>query len=142
MSSFTLSMHVKTTQTSAWKDFVSIGSGNNVVFVLEQTNTAGVYNYNINNVGGTSDGSVGYDPGSPTFAVNDGQWHHVVTTVGAGGQRLHVDGQIIATGKLTARTHTSNRLGLDLGPGDTSGRVALDELRIHGNALTGREIAP
>ena len=50
-------------------------------------------------------------------AFNDGQWHHVVTTVGPGGQRLHVDGKLIATGKLARRTKTSNRLGLDLGPG-------------------------
>ena len=48
---------------------------------------------------------------------NDGQWHHVVTTVGPGGQRLHVDGKLLATGKLAKRTKTSNRLGLDLGPG-------------------------
>lgn len=92
LSSFTLSMHVKTTQTNAWKDFVSIGSGNNVVFVLEQTGNAGVYNYNINNVGGTSDGVVGYNPGSPTFTVNDGQWHHLGITVGGGMLTLYIDG--------------------------------------------------
>jgi hypothetical protein len=49
-------------------------------------------------------------------AENHGAWHHVVTTVGAGGQRLHVDGNPIATGTLAKRTCTSNRLGLDLGP--------------------------
>ncbi len=39
-----------------------------------------------------------------------------MTTVGVGGQRLHVDGNLIATGMLAKRTRTSNRLGLDLGP--------------------------
>ncbi len=61
---------------------------------------------------------------------NDGQWHHVITTVGPGGQRLHVDGQLIATGKLNHRTRASNRLGLDLGPGGSEGSVAIDEVRI------------
>ena len=71
--------------------------------------------------------------------LNDGQWHHVVTTVGAGGQRLHVDGRLIATGKLTARTRSSTRLGLDLGPGDSKGTVAFDSLRILGRATTGEQ---
>lgn len=73
---------------------------------------------------------------------NDGQWHHVVTTVRPGGQRLHVDGQLIATGKLDRRTKTSNRLGLDLGPGGGLGAVAMDELQVHGRALTGEDIQP
>jgi hypothetical protein len=73
-------------------------------------------------------------------AFNDGQWHHVVTTVGPGGQRLHVDGQLIATGKLTRRAKTSNRLGLDLGPGGGDATVAIDELQVLGRSLTGTEI--
>jgi hypothetical protein len=71
---------------------------------------------------------------------NDGQWHHVVTTVGQGGQRLHVDGQLIATGKLAKRTKASNRLGLDLGPGRGNASVAIDELKILGRSLTDAEI--
>jgi hypothetical protein len=74
-------------------------------------------------------------------AFNDGQWHHVVTTVGSGGQRLHVDGKLIATGKLAKRTKTSNRLGLDLGPGGGNAAVAIDELKIFGRSLTDGEIA-
>ncbi len=72
---------------------------------------------------------------------NDGRWHHVVTTVGAGGQRLHMDGKLIATGKLNKRTKTSNRLGLDIGPGGETATVTLDELQIFGRALTTTEIA-
>lgn len=71
---------------------------------------------------------------------NDGQWHHVVTTVGSGGQRLHVDAKLIGTGKLTRRTRTSNRLGLDLGPGGGDATVAIDELRVLGRALAPNEI--
>jgi RNA polymerase sigma factor (sigma-70 family) len=71
---------------------------------------------------------------------HDGQWHHVATTVGAGGQRLHVDGRLIDTGKLTRRVLYSNRLGFDLGPGGGDGVVTIDDLRIHGRALSADEI--
>ncbi len=81
------------------------------------------------------------DPALETLVpFNDGQWHHVVTTVGAGGQRLHVDGKLIATGKLAKRTKTSNRLGLDLGPGGGQGVVAMDEVRVYGRALADEDI--
>ncbi|MBN9693485.1 MAG: hypothetical protein J0M24_24835 [Verrucomicrobia bacterium] len=72
---------------------------------------------------------------------NDGKWHRVVTTVGKGGQRLHVDGQRAGTGKLARRTKTSNRLGLDLGPGSAEALVTMDELQVLGRALTEAEIA-
>jgi len=71
---------------------------------------------------------------------HDGQWHHVATTVGEGGQKLYVDGQLVGSGKLSKRTRTSNRLGLDLGPGGDTGMVALDELRVHGRALSAEEV--
>lgn len=71
---------------------------------------------------------------------NDGKWHRVATTVGAGGQRLHVDGKHVATGTLTRRTKASNRLGLDLGPGSAAAVVAIDELKVLGRALTEEEL--
>ena len=72
---------------------------------------------------------------------NDGKWHRVVTTVGPGGQRLHVDGRHVATGKRVKRVKSSNRLGLDLGPGSAEAVVALDELQVHARALTEAEVA-
>jgi hypothetical protein len=54
---------------------------------------------------------------------------------------LHVDGKLIATGKLAKRTKTTNRLGFDLGPGDGDSSVALDELKIYSRALSESEIA-
>ncbi len=72
---------------------------------------------------------------------HDGRWHQVVTTVGAGGQRLHVDGKLIATGQLARRTKTSNRLGLDLGPGGGHAAVTLDDLKVLGRALMPEEMA-
>jgi hypothetical protein len=74
-------------------------------------------------------------------AFSDGQWHHVVTSVGTGGQRLHVDGKLIATGKITQRTKTSNRLGLDLGPGSGDATVTLDEFQVFGRSLSETAIA-
>jgi hypothetical protein len=72
--------------------------------------------------------------------LNDGRWHQVVTTVGRGGQRLYVDSKLIATGQLTKRTTTSNRLGLDLGPGNSKGEVAIDELRVYGRCIEDGEM--
>lgn len=71
---------------------------------------------------------------------NDHQWHQVVTTVGAGGQRLHVDGKLIGVGKLSKRTRTSHRLGLDLGPGNGTAVVAIDHVRVFGRCLTTQEV--
>jgi hypothetical protein len=50
-----------------------------------------------------------------------------------------MDGKLIATGKLTKRTRTSNRLGLDLGPGSGKGIVAMDEVRVLDRALPAEE---
>lgn len=77
---------------------------------------------------------------SGTF--NDGHWHHVVTTVGEEGQRLHVDGKLIASGKLVKRIKTSNRLGLDLGPGGGDATVTIDELKIFSHARTATGVIP
>jgi hypothetical protein len=83
---------------------------------------------------------LGDNPLETPGTLNNGQWHHVVTTVGPGGQRLHVDGQRIAIGKLAKRTRTSNRLGLDLGPGGGHATAAIDELKVFGRVLDDDEI--
>jgi hypothetical protein len=84
---------------------------------------------------------LGDQPLETSTAFNDNQWHHVVTTVGVGGQRLLMDGKLIAIAKLTKRTKTSNRLGLDLGPGSGNATVAIDELKIFGRSLADGEVA-
>jgi len=75
---------------------------------------------------------------SNTF--NDGKWHQVVTTVGDGGQKLYVDGKLIATGNLKKRTKTSNRLGFDLGSGEGNAVVSMDELRVYGLCLSPEKV--
>jgi hypothetical protein len=72
--------------------------------------------------------------------VNDGEWHHSVTTVGPGGQKLYLDGKLVGTGKLSRRMTSSNRLGLDLGPGPGHGTVTFDEVRILGAVPSADEI--
>lgn len=74
-------------------------------------------------------------------AVNDGAWHHVVTSVGPAGQQVFLDGTLIGTGKLTKRTRASNRLGLDIGPGPGDATVAFDAVRVLGRAPTADEVA-
>jgi hypothetical protein len=51
-----------------------------------------------------------------------------------------VDGKLIATGKLAKRNKSSNRLGLDLGPGGGNAVVAMDELEVLGRSLSSDEI--
>lgn len=78
-------------------------------------------------------------------ALNDGQWHQVVTTVGGETQdsRLYVDGKLIGTGKLAVRKRTSDRLGVDLGHatgGFAGAPTSFRDLRVYGRALTATEI--
>jgi len=73
-------------------------------------------------------------------SYNDGKWHQVVTTVEDGGQKLYVDGKLIATGKLNKRKKTSGRLGLDLGPGEENAVVSMDELRVYNRPITENDI--
>jgi hypothetical protein len=83
----------------------------------------------------------GADPLTAGAKVNDGSWHHVVSTVGGGGHKLYLGGKLVATGNLTRRALSSNRLGLDLGPGGGTGSVAFDDLRVLGRAPTADEVA-
>lgn len=101
-----------------WSDHVLTVEGGNLLFKLR-----------------------GDDPVVTPGVVNDGRWHHVVSTVGPGGQGLYLDGKLIGAGKLARRTTTSNRLGLDIGPGPGGGRVAVDEVRVLGAVPTPAEVA-
>lgn len=137
LTDFTLSLHVKTTQTSAWKDFVSIGTGNNTVFVLEQTGTSGVFNYNIGNVGGTTGGSAGYAPGSTTFAINDGEWHHLGISVGDGTLSLYVDGVNRASVPYTGTGAISAfQLASRFGDGGRALTTEIDDVAVYDTRLS------
>ena len=83
----------------------------------------------------------GDDPVVTPAAVNDGRWHHAVSTVGQGGQRLYLDGKLLGAGKLARRTTTSNRLGLDIGPGPGRGSVTFDDVQVLGAVPSPAEVA-
>lgn len=137
LNSFTLSMHVKTSETTAWKDFVSLGTGNNVVFVLEQTDASGVYNYNVGNVGGVNEGQIGYAPGSSSFAVNNGAWHHLGITVSNNTLTLYIDGvnrgSVVYTGSGAS---SAFQLASRFGTGSRAMTTELDDVAIYNEALT------
>ncbi|WP_235203443.1 LamG-like jellyroll fold domain-containing protein [Sulfuriroseicoccus oceanibius] len=141
MESFSLSMHVKSSQANSWKDFVSIGTGNNVVFVLERTGAEGVANYNIGSVGGVNEGQVAYSPGAGTFDVDDGAWHHLGLTVGGGTLTLYIDGQnrgsaaYSGTGAMSAF-----QLASRFGDGDRAITTEIDDVAIFDNTLTDGEM--
>ena len=84
------------------------------------------------------------DNGLSTVNVyNDGNWHQVVSTIGGetGAWKLYVDGVLQATGTLSTRQDTANRLGLVVGPDTDICQVTMDEVRVYGRALTASEIA-
>ncbi len=75
------------------------------------------------------------------LSYNDGQWHHVVATQGAGGQELFVDGARVATGTaVTPRAYTGYwRLGSDRlwdGASSESFAGSLDEVAIYPSVLS------
>lgn len=136
LNAFTLSMHVKSSQTVAWRDFVSIGTGNNVVFVLERTGSEGVFNYNIGNVGGTGEGQVGYAPGAGTFDVDDGTWHHLGITVGGGTITLYIDGVSRDSATYSGSGAISAfQLASRFGDGGRAITTEIDDVAIYDEAL-------
>ena len=54
---------------------------------------------------------------------------------------MYVDGVLQATGTLSTRQDTANRLGLVVGPDTDICQVTMDEVRVYGRALTASEIA-
>ena len=74
--------------------------------------------------------------------LNDGQWHHVATTVGGATKdsRFYIDGKLVSVGKLGVRQYVSNRLGVNLGGpiyGYSGVAATFDDFRCYGRALTG-----
>jgi hypothetical protein len=82
-------------------------------------------------------------------AYNDGRWHHVVATLGAGGQRLYVDGRLVAQNAAvtSAQAYSGHwRLGgdnLDGWPsaGNRWFNGQLDEFAVYPSQLSAATIA-
>ncbi|MET4099767.1 PKD repeat protein [Agrococcus sp. UYP10] len=87
---------------------------------------------------------------STSAAYNDGRWHHVVATQGAGGIALYVDGTRVAqdTTVTTARAYGGYwRIGGDTlsswpnAPSSSHFRGAMDEIAVYGSALTSSQVS-
>lgn len=132
LDDFSISMHVKGGD-SAWKDYVSIGTTNNVVHVLEQTGAGGLANYNINNVGGDG-GTAGVYNG---IDITDSQWHHIGLTVTGGNATIYVDGVARATGAYTGSgTATVFQIGSRFGDGARAITAQIDDVSVWSGALS------
>ena len=86
--------------------------------------------------------------------VNDGQWHHLVATVGAGGTQLYVDGAQVAADPTMTRANTRVGAGatgcsaaalLDRTSPDAPASLALagaiDEVAVYPTTLTAAQVA-
>ena len=80
-----------------------------------------------------------------TRAYNDGLWHHVVATQGAGGMRLYVDGLLASS---NAQTTPQNYVGYWRAGGDRGCTGAtnsyftgsIDEVSVYSTALAGSDV--
>lgn len=138
LSSFSISMHVKTpVGGTSWKDFVSIGIGNQV-FVLEQTGALGLANYNIGDVGGDA-GTTG---SSNAVNITDNAWHHIGLTVGGNVATLYVDGANVSSGAYTGSgLITSFQLASRFGEGARSITTEIDDVAIFDTTLSNSEMS-
>ena len=104
----------------------------------------------------TNDGRVGFGVWSPGInqvqsraTVNDGEWHHLVVTLGGGALTLHVDGT--AVDRRSGVTSAEGRTGFwRVGGGSFGGYAAtadaqlagsLDEIAVYPTALSAERIA-
>lgn len=129
LDSFTVSLHVK--GGTAWKDYLSIGTGNNVL-VFEATSGASAI-YNIGGAGGTAANS-GQVVGATD--VRDGEWHHLAVTVGNGTLTYYVDGIQEGSADFTGSGNaTSLQIGSRFGQGGRQTTALIDDVSIYDEAL-------
>ncbi|GAA1417357.1 PKD domain-containing protein [Agrococcus citreus] len=140
--------------TELWFSTTTTRGGKLLGFGSSQTGSSGSYDRHIYM---QNDGRLtfGVYPGvartvSSTASYNDGQWHHVVATAGAGGIALHVDGVRVAqdTTAIGAQAYSGYwRVGGDsLGgwPNQPTSQWfsgAIDEVAVYGSALPSGRIA-
>ena len=82
---------------------------------------------------------------SPASTLNDGQWHHAVHTLGgsAGGQKLYLDGALVASGATTTSDPTPQtqvRLGFSMEVANHYLSGDLDDVMIWDRALDATEV--
>ncbi|MBP7276043.1 MAG: LamG domain-containing protein [Kiritimatiellae bacterium] len=140
LNNFSLSMHVKQFNATNWRDYISIGTGNDVVFVFEDNGT-GVSLYNIGNVGGSTAPDLGNLEYSAT-QIDDGEWHHLGLVVTGGNTTLYVDGA--SQGSATyngSGTISAFQLASRFGDGVRAITAELDDVGVWNEALTADQMA-
>ena len=141
-NSFSVSLHVQTTQVVDFRDYLSIGSGTGKQFYLESTNSASA---------GNGDGLALFNSGAlaanvpapGTLTLNNGAWHQIGFTSDGTTLNLFVDGALVGsslataanTGPITAYT-LANRIG-----GGRSLATTMDDLSIWNVALSASDMA-
>lgn len=128
---FSMSLHVKTTTTLNWDDFISIGTVGGQFF-LEKNAANGVSLFNNGPGGNTPSNLV-----TSGLTINDGNWHQLGITVGNNVLSLYADGQFVGS---TAYTGSGSIAGYQLGSrlGDAARAITaeLDDVAFYSTTLS------
>ena len=142
LEAFSISLHVKSEQEESWDDFISIGTGNSVVFVFERNNAEGISLFNIGQVGGATTSNIGYSPGADIFDVDDGEWHHLGMTVGNGTITLYVDGEARnSTAYDGSGPISAFQIASRFGDGQRTITSEIDDVAVYDETLEAAEMA-
>ncbi|MCM3778117.1 PKD domain-containing protein [Microbacterium hydrocarbonoxydans] len=144
-NTFTVESWIKTTTTSGGK-IIGFGSS--------QTGNSGSYDRQVYM---SNSGQIyfGVYPGevrtiNTSQSYRDGQWHHVVATLGADGMKLYVDGDLKAqrTDTTTAqgyqgywRIGNDNLGGWPNGPSSVQFEGSIDEVAVYNEALSAQRVS-
>lgn len=139
----------QTFSVEAWVRTTSTRGGKIIGFGNSRTAASSSYDRHVYM---TSSGQVvfGVNPGAlrtvaSTSAYNDGQWHHVVAALGAGGMQLHVDGVLVGqrTDTTSAQAYTGywrvggdNLSGWPSRPASDALAGTIDEVAVYPFALS------
>lgn len=138
LSSFTLSLHVKTTTAANWQDFISIGDGNASSFKIEQNGAHG--GVSIFTDGSPGGGSVSI-AGSGSPSVNDGSWHHMAMVSNGSTIELFVDGSSYGSAAYTGSgAIDAFQLAAAFGAGRRQ-NTEIDDVAIYDTALNSGQIS-
>lgn len=98
-----------------------------------------------------NDGKIQFGSGQPQTtlvtptAYNDGQWHHVVATQGAGGMKLWLDTQLVGSNSMAGSENYRGhwRIGADRTWGSTTSNyiaATIDEVAVYPTALSEQRV--
>lgn len=133
-TNYAVAFWFRTTQTGAGLYYVRDGSSSADRSIILTGGNISAFIWNSETI--TSSGR--------NFA--DGLWHHVVHTFGSsvGGQRLYVDGALVASGiKTQSDFNWQDRIAIGYAPNAASPYFSgnLDDVRLFSRALSGAEVA-